>query len=64
MTEQNVNPLEANMPLKGYREQIKAAQNIDDARILLNEVRRNCPERYIKRCQRVFDQLPFVKDAT
>jgi hypothetical protein len=51
------------MPLKGYRERLKAAQSIEDARYLMSEVKRTCPDRYIKRCQRVFDQLPFTKEA-
>jgi len=49
------------MPLKGYRERLKAAKDIIEARIIMQDVTRNCPARYIKRCQRVFDQLAFTK---
>lgn len=55
---------EAPMPLKGYRERIKAAVSLAEARDLLDRVKRHCPERYVRRCQRVFDQLPFTREET
>jgi hypothetical protein len=55
---------EATMPSKGYRERLKAAKDINEARTIMADVRRQCPDRYIKRCQRVFDQLPFTKEQS
>ena len=51
------------MPLKGHRERLKAAKDLAEATSIMQDVRRNCPGRYIKRCQRVFDQLPFTKEG-
>lgn len=47
--------------MKGYRERIKTAKTLEEAKFLLEQVKAKCPEKYYRRCKRVFDQLPFTK---
>ena len=58
------NKPEANMPLKGHRERLKAAKDIIEARTIMASVERNCPADYVKRCRRVLDQLPLTKETS
>lgn len=46
---------------KGFRERIKAAQSLTEARMLLQEVNHHGSDRAIRRCHKAFNQLPFAK---
>ena len=48
---------------KGLREQIKAAQSREQAKVLLANAYR-LSEKAQRRCQRAFDQLPFPKEES
>ena len=46
----------------GFRERIKKAASLQEAKFLLAEARRVVSEKAYIRCQRAFEQLPFPKE--
>jgi hypothetical protein len=47
----------------GYRERIKKAASLQEAKFLLEDARRVVSEKAYRRCLRAFEQLPFTKAA-